>query len=383
MSQKTILLVGDSYRNPNLFYKTHFLDATPFIYLYHEGVNKIITPASSWEQAKTEANVEEVYPFSQFNYVKKLKTYGHKDLAFVIMLKEILDYLRIKEVTVAKDFPVFYANGLTKLGIGLHIDCDLFVKERSIKNRQEIYWIKETQAALEKGMTAAEEMIREAKPIQDDSLVYRNEILTSGKLKSAIEIALLEENCCIFDTIVACGPNSADPHYSGESKIWANKPILIDIFPYHRQHRYFADMSRTFVKGKGDPQLYKMYDAVYEAQQMTISRIRPGILGSSLYQTACNSFKLKGYSTLKDQKPSEPLLNKGFIHSVGHGIGLEIHESPFLFSQDIELKVGNVITIEPGLYDPEYGGVRIEDLVLVTENGYELISQYHKQFIIE
>lgn len=382
MPMKSILMVGESYQNSNLYYKTNYLSSTPFVYLFHKDVASLIVPSTNWETAKRESNVSTIYPFSAFNYVKKIKSVGHKDLAFVLMLKDVLDNFKVSELTVPKDFPVFYANGLTKLGIQIHIDCNLYVKERSIKSANEIASIKETQKALEKGVAEAERIIRES-DVKNGFLVFEGELLTTEILKRAIEISLLKENCHIFSTIVACGKNSADPHFEGDTPITSNQPILIDVFPYHRKNRYFADMSRTFIKGQGHPKIHKMYDAVLETQLAVIEKIRSGVPANYLYQVACDLFNKNGYLTLREQKPSEPMLCNGFVHSIGHGIGLDVHETPFLFSQNVELKEGNVITIEPGLYNPELGGIRIEDIVVVKEKGCEILTHYHKNFVID
>ena len=379
--EKTILLVGESYHNANLYYKTRFLTNNQFIYLYHRGVGTIICATSDWERAKNESIISELHPYSSFDYAKHIKQVGHKDLAFLLMLKDVLNSYEIKSMTVPRDFPAFYANGLMKMGFHISIDCDLFLKERNIKSADEVQWIRETQQALEKGMASAEEIIRQS-DVRDGVLIYEGKTLTNKRLSQYIEIALLKEDCNVFNTIVACGKNSSEPHYSGFSELEANEPILIDIFPFHKKNRYFADMTRTFTKGHSNPEIHDMYESVLRAQQKVISMAKAGVTANHIYETACDSFNRDGYLTLREQKASEPLINTGFLHSLGHGIGLDVHEPPFLFSQDIELRPGNVITIEPGLYNPELGGVRIEDIILIKEESCEVLSQYHKDFVI-
>lgn len=381
MADPSVLLIGDSYHNTNLFYKTRFLTSNPIIYLFHEGKEILITATADWERATEDSHIKEILSFSHFNYVKQIKKTGHKDLAFLLMLKEILTKYKIKEITVPKDFPVFHGSGLIKMGFQVHIDCDLFVKDRSIKNKGEVNWIKTTQKALERAVKRAENVIRQSK-IQNDFLIYENEKLSSIKLKKVIEVSLLESHCQLFDIIVSGGKNSADPHYFKESYLKAHQPIMIDVFPFHSKNRYFADMTRTFIKGTVNDKVYKMYEAVLKAQEKAISVLKDGVSANTVYQTACDSFNEDGYLTLREQNPAEPLLSNGFIHSLGHGLGLDVHENPFLFSQDVPLKAGNVITIEPGLYDENLGGIRIEDLVLVTEDSYEVLTTYKKDFVV-
>ncbi len=380
MENRSILIFDDSYQNTNLFYKTRFLSSVPFVYLYCNGIGNIISPVATAMCIK-KSKIKNIYSYQDFGYPKKVKLLKHKDWAFVMMLKEIMDYFKVKTITIPKNFPVFYASGLSKLGIKIIIDCKLFVKERSIKTDEEILFIRKTQKSLENTMSIVENMIKSSK-IKNGFLMYDNSPLTSSKLKKAIELSLLKEDCHILETIIACGKNAANPHYIGENNIMANEPILIDMYPYHKENRYFSDMTRTLIKGGASKHIHKMYEAVLKTQQKVISEIKPGINGSYLYKTACECFREYGFPTLMDQKPYEPMMKYGFIHSIGHGLGLDVHESPQLFNQNIKLEPGNVIAIEPGLYDPEHGGIRIEDIILVTEKGYKNLTNYHKNFLV-
>ncbi len=381
MADPCVLLVGETYHNSNLFYKTRFLSNNMMVYLSQNDSTSIICNSNDLNLAQQNTHVQNVYSYSHFNYVHHIKKLGHKDLAFLMMIKDILDHHSIQQVTVPKDFPAFFANGLMKMGYPLNISCELFVKERSIKTEDEILWVEEVQHACEYAMDRAETIIRES-IVRFGMLYYQNNELTTDKLKRSIEIALLEKDCLVFTTIVSCGKSSANPHYFENEIIRANEPILIDIFPFHRHNRYYSDMTRTFSKGSPNLRIIHMHESVQHAHEEVLKHVREGVTASQLYQVACNSFNRDGYNTLREQKPTEAMMDKGFIHSIGHGIGLDLHEPPFLFSQDIPLCAGNIITIEPGLYDPQQGGVRIEDIILVTQDGYRLLSNYHNNLII-
>jgi Xaa-Pro aminopeptidase len=156
----------------------------------------------------------------------------------------------------------------------------------------------------------------------------------------------------------------------------ADEPIIIDIFPRNKRDRYYADMSRTVIKGEATERLADMYDAVLLAQETAIAMVKPGVRCSDIHSRVCEIFEEKGYATYKSGS------SVGFIHSTGHGVGLEIHEAPPVGERDVVLEEGNVITIEPGLYYPDVGGIRLEDLILVTADGHENLTEMEKRFLV-
>jgi Xaa-Pro aminopeptidase len=179
----------------------------------------------------------------------------------------------------------------------------------------------------------------------------------------------LDSWCSIEEEIiVACGLPSADPHFNGnaEDKIKAEQPIVLDVYPRSIKKRYWSDMTRTLVKRKASDAVKRMFDAVSEAKNSCIDALRAGAFGSDMYDLCCDVFEKAGYDTPRGGKN----LVKGFTHSLGHGVGLEIHEDPTMSEFNKKpLEEHSVVTVEPGLYDPEVGGVRIEDIVEITENG--------------
>ena len=225
-------------------------------------------------------------------------------------------------------------------------------------------------------MGIAEKMISGA-DIRNGFLYKDVEILTSEMVKSEIELALVKRGCDVRDTIVASGGQGADPHHSGEGPLVANVPIIVDIFPQDKVSGYHADMTRTWVKGTPSSETLRRYDVTVKAMETAIKMIKPGVTGNEIHNVVCDIYEEAGYETLR----SNPATGTGFIHSTGHGVGLDIHEFPRINSEHVVLQTGNVITVEPGLYDPIEGGIRVEDLILVTKSGYENLTRYPKKIL--
>jgi Xaa-Pro aminopeptidase len=203
-------------------------------------------------------------------------------------------------------------------------------------------------------------------------------VLTSESVKAYIEHALIDAgcNCDGGEPIVACGERAADPHFAGSGPIYANQAIIIDIFPRLKLERYFADMTRTVANGEPEKALTDMYVTVKHAQEAALALLNAGVTCKEVHNLVCDIFEERGYGTIRKRS------KKGFIHNTGHGVGLDIHEKPSVGDNDYELRAGNVITIEPGLYNPEVGGIRLEDMVLVLKNGCENLTKLEKKLVI-
>jgi Xaa-Pro aminopeptidase len=203
--------------------------------------------------------------------------------------------------------------------------------------------------------------------------------LTVDQVKTELEMELLRHRCVLQEVIVSCGEDAAEPHNLGEGPLKAGETIVVDIFPQHKESKYFGDMSRTFVKGAPSDDVREFYELSMEAMEAALDQIEAGVSGEELFNTACDVFEEAGYPTFRSDESTKT----GFISSLGHGVGLEIHEEPHLAPTGEELEAGHVVTVEPGLYDPDVGGVRIEDMVVVTEGGFRNLNEYHKDLVIE
>ncbi len=283
-------------------------------------------------------------------------------------------------VAVSKWFPLDMADYLRARGAKLEV-CELFLPERIKKSRAEVEHIREslrwTCAAFER----IENILHESK-IKEDSLVFRGEILTSEVLKREVERILFD--CDMEDAegmIISSGYQAAMPHHEGAGPIRPRTSIVCDIFPRNRTSGYFADMTRTYVKGAPPERLSKMYDAVAKAQDAAFKVIKAGVRASDAHAAAEKVIQEAGF----DVGPFGQTQGRdqGFIHGLGHGLGLDVHEAPSVgpHSRTI-LGAGTVITVEPGLYYPEWGGVRLEDVVVVTEQGCENLTNYSRKLEI-
>jgi Xaa-Pro aminopeptidase len=214
-------------------------------------------------------------------------------------------------------------------------------------------------------------LIRKSK-VKKGVLVLGGRSLTSGTIRAAIHKHFIDHGCTASDTIVSCGEDSAIPHITGSGPLYAGKPIVIDIFPKDERSGYYSDMTRTFSKEMPDADIADMYSAVSDARQMAAIQVREGAHGSEIHQAVVDFFKSRGYESS----------STGFIHNLGHGVGLQVHEPPSLGPSGKDLVSGNVITIEPGLYYPGIGGVRIEDIGLVTKKGFRRFTKFPADLVL-
>lgn len=366
------MIAADSIRNSDMLYASGFLAGDMFIYVYDGEEEYLLVSTMESGRAKKEARVPNIVTWDDYGYMEVIKKTGDADKARINAIAGMMKSLKLKKISVPKSFPLCLGDALRNEGIEVVIAERLLKDAREIKSPEEVEMIRASQRACEKAVTKAIRIVKKSEP-QGEYLYYRGKQLTSELLRQEIDIELLKSGCASDGSIVAAGPRSADPHFLGEGPIKPGEPIIMDIFPRSKSTRYFADMTRTIVKGKASPVIQKMYDAVFEAQKAGLASIRPGITGKEVHDKVCESLEKHGFGHLR--KPSKVMMN----HSTGHGLGLDVHETPRLSDSGLmPLKPGMVVTVEPGLYDPDIGGVRIEDLVVVTETGCENLTRMPK-----
>jgi len=242
-----------------------------------------------------------------------------------------------------------------------------------VKSKKEVRAIEETQRAVEDSFEEILEILRRSR-IRRDRLVYAGEVVTSESLRRALHIALLERDCVARNTIVACGDQGCEPHCRGSGPIRPHQTIIFDIFPRSEKTRYFADMTRTVVKGRASKEVRRLYEAVREGQELGIAKIRAGVNGRSVHRAIANHFEKMGFHTERRNGGWV-----GFFHGTGHGVGIDIHEPPWLLrTTESVLPAGAVVTVEPGLYYPGVGAVRLEDMVLVTRERGRNLTRFPK-----
>ncbi len=374
-SADALLLFSESWNDANMYYMSGFLAPDPFLFIKKVGKPPtILVNSMEYPRAKQQALVKDVRSYVEYDYFNIAKTAKDPQLGGLKFIASVLkrEVGQKPLVAVPQAFPALLFDFLRSEGLNVKPFSNLIERARETKEPDEIKEITSVQRIMEKVVSRIIDTIANSKIEPNGTLAFKTEgkkeILTSGIVKSMMGHAFLDNGIANEDPIVACGPKSALPHYSGEAddKFRANQPIILDIFPQSIKKRYVTDMTRTVVKGKAPKQIKEMFEAVRQAHDSCIDAIHAGVIGSDVYNLCCDVFEKAGYESTRGGKQTE----KGFIHGLGHGVGLAVHEGPGM-GELAKLPLGehSVVTVEPGLYDPKIGGVRIEDIVEVTKKG--------------
>ncbi len=371
-ADRATLFIAASETDSNLYYATRFIAPDPFIYLEIKGERLVVMSDLELDRARSQARVDRVLSYSEFE--RRAKDQGVTEPGPVDIVHLVLQEAGLAELLVPGNFPYIHACRLQELGYRLHTKREPFFEQRVIKTAEEVGHIEATQRATEAAVAAAHQALRRAS-VRDGVLWLDGEPLTSERVKKLINMTLMEQDCVAQHTIVAGGEQACDPHHEGSGPLPADRSIIFDVFPRSATSRYFADMSRTVVRGRASTELKKLYQTVKDAQEEAITKIRDGADGAKIHQGVCERFDKAGYKT--------GLVNgrmQGYFHGTGHGVGLDIHEAPRISRTGSILQEGHVVTVEPGLYYPGLGAVRIEDMVLVTRDGCRNLTDYPKTF---
>jgi len=368
------LIYASSSKNSDMFYAVRLPIPDPFFYL-DMGEKKYVfldqREYGVFREHNTNPDIELVSVNPLYQEAKECtdQTSIANRLAY-----RVLEKYGLKDciIEVPTSFPLDMADYLRSKGIVL-IHSQHFFPERLIKNTDEIAAIREALLRTQQAFLTVENILDNAL-IEADVVVYKDVPLTSEFLRKQAERILFEHDMInVEGMIISCGAHAAIPHHQGAGPIRPHQTIVCDIFPRQRASGYFADMTRTYVKGTPSDQLQAMYDAVVSAQIQAMNTVSPGTPLSTPHQKCVDLFLDRGYH-VGDQ---------GFTHSTGHGLGIDIHEAPYVSQNSKNVfEPGHVVTIEPGLYYPQLGGVRIEDVVVVTKDGFENLTRYPTRFVI-
>jgi Xaa-Pro aminopeptidase len=367
-----MLIVAASERDANLYYATRFLAPDSFVFLQTATQKILLMSDLEIDRAKQQSTVDVVLSFAA--YSEKLKERGMTEPKAADVIKALLDDYAVTDLIVPTSFGVELADALRERGVRISTRREPFYPERAIKSADEVQHVLHTMQATEEAIGHAVEVIKAA-DIYQGQLYYDGKPLTSEFIKKLMNVKLMENDCIAQHTIVACGDDACDPHNEGGGPFLAHQPIVMDVFPKSSKTGYYADISRTVVKGKPSDALRRVYDTVLEGQELGLRMVVAGASGKAIHSAIQDLFERAGYHT--------GVINgrvQGFFHGTGHGVGLEIHEPPRISRVDDTLQPGHVVTVEPGLYFLGIGGVRIEDTVLVTGDGYENLTSFPKQF---
>jgi Xaa-Pro aminopeptidase len=381
-SSAPVLLFGETYHHPNILYRTGFLAPDPVVVVDRGGDDTVLWASVLEEgRARKEARVGEVRCTAELDFAEKMKRAGSEQDAWALLVEEVCRAHQLTAVTVEPDFPVAIADHLRGHDVEVLPRADLYRRERRIKTDAEVALIAATEQA---GMAALQQAIDliAAADIKDGLLHHEGRPLSGRDLVVAVETHLVQRGYGTEDSICCGGPDSADPHRNTSDVLRAGLPIVLDIFPFDKRSRYWGDMTRTVVRGTPPPEVEQMWEAVLEAQQAGLDAVKPGANARDAHLACCEVFKRRGYgSATKGYREIQS--EARFIHGTGHGVGLEIHEYPRVGDVDVTLEPGDVVTVEPGLYDPRFGGIRIEDLLVVTESGHRNLTTLPKQFRLD
>ncbi len=354
-----------------MLYATGLFVPDPFIYLHYERRPLLVMSDLEIDRARAGAPHCRVAALSDIQ--RKLRRDGVKRPGYSQIIRHILREKKIRRVVVPEHFPFGLARELKKLGVKIKPRPNFFPR-REFKNADEVKKISAALMMAEVGMAEGMQALRLSKIGKRRHLIYRGAPLTSEKLRSIIDCAVLQASGLAANTIVAGGKQGCDPHERGSGPLRANELIIIDIFPRSQKTGYFGDITRTVVRGRADEAARKLYDTVLRGQKIAFDKMHTRTKTSDVHKAVQDFFVKQGYKTGRREGHME-----GFFHGTGHGLGLEIHEAPRVGSTSTgELKRGQVVTVEPGLYYPEIGGVRLEDVALVTGNGAKNLTRFEK-----
>ncbi len=370
-STSALLLIGGGADAVDVRYASGFSAPDPFLFVRRGEEDFLLVSALEMGRAlKLGPAISCVTPDALELPPNARRDLGRQAAAF-------LEKMGCKKALVSPRCPIGVVRRMEKSGLRVKVLKDPVFAERAVKDPAEIRALRQAQRATAHAMKTAMGLIAGAEIGGDGDLILDGAPLTSERVRYLVSVGLLEKQFHAEEIIVAGGDQGTDPHERGTGPLRAGELIVLDIFPRSEVTGYWGDMTRTVIRGRPSAAQRKQYRTVLAAQKAALARVAPGVTGAEIHQTVCDVFAEAGYET--DRVDGVP---QGFIHSTGHGVGLEIHEGPSVSPAGGPLQAGQVITIEPGLYYPGVGGVRIEDTVVVTEEGCSLLATCPKRFVL-
>src|SRR3954454_10747644 len=368
--ETTRLMVAASEQDADMLYATRFFAPDAFIFLEERGKRTLVLSDLEIDRARKQAEADEFVSYSALE--REVQGKQKKAPAYEKVLSHFLRKRGVRSALVPSSFPLGFAQELEASKVRLRTTNGLFWPEREAKTEEELKLMRRALQITESGMARGIEVLAASKPGAGKRLVWSGKTLTSEVLRAEIDSAVLRAGGLPANTIVAGGDQACDPHERGSGPLRANSLIILDIFPRDAKSGYFGDMTRTVVRGRASDEQRRLWETVREGQELALRKMKPGGDGLNLHNEVKQLFTDRGFPTeVRDGR------QVGFFHGTGHGLGLEIHEFPRF--QKTVFKVGQVLTVEPGLYYPGVGGVRIEDVAVVTKSGNRLLSRFEKR----
>lgn len=372
MNDRAVILAGSPLHNPWLYRRVPFAMVDPMAFIEIPGAGSFAILRDIEMERFKAANITD-HACCPADYPPAGGLSGDRETATAQAAAELLAGRAVAEVWTDRSLPMIFAHYLTQRGIGVRCDPAMGVLARRAKSQDEVEHLRAAQSLTEQAIRFACERIASARAGASGVLEKDGETLTSRSVMAEINVWLLKHGMATCDSIVAGGPAGADCHDRGSGPLRTGEPIIIDVFPMHSGSRYFGDCTRTVVHGEIPPVVAQMHAAVARAKVDAIAATRAGVTGEEVHAVTAEAIRGAGYA-MGLPGPDDPDSYTAMVHGTGHGVGLEVHEPPLLDVGGPELVVGDCLTIEPGLYCRAVGGVRLEDMVIVTEDGCENLN---------
>jgi Xaa-Pro aminopeptidase len=369
-----VLIYADTIRSPELRHELPLAIPDPFLYVERDGERHVVLTSFEIDRVREIPGAPKPHAYEEFGYDDLIAQGLPRDEVLLEVTVNAARALGVTEALVPWTFPAKFADRFREVGVQLTPELDFFQDRRRVKSGAELAGIRRAQRAAEAGMDAARGLLRRAEP-NGSGLVVDGEPLTSERIKVAILEVFTARGTVADEFIVSHGPQSAVGHDMGSGPIMAGESIVIDLWPRDVETACYADMTRTYVVGEPPEEIVLYHELCKEALDRSLAAIRAGVPGADVFTLVCELFHEAGQPTQLSKAPGEVLAD-GFYHGLGHGVGLEVHEAPSLGRAPGAMVAGDVVTVEPGLYRQGFGGVRLEDLVLVTEDGAENLTEY-------
>ena len=371
----SLLIHADSMRDADMFVATGVPCTDPYTYIETDGRRIIITNALEVDVMRRDSTAGEIWTDDDFGIRELVRGGMEPHQAQMESVRRSVEKAAVGAVAVPPTFPVGLADYLREHGVTVTPDRELFEARRRLKTERQIEGIRAAQRATEAAFAAARELIGSASP-GGDGLVAGGETLPGERVREEIVSVLRAHGCEGEPPIVGAGPGGARVHDLGSGPIQPGQSIIIDVFPKDSASRFCADMTRTFCFGEAPDQLRHMHAVVLESLKRSTDEIRPGVPGSRPWEVACDVIEAGGFRTTRGLAEGERL-EEDFFHGLGHGVGFDVHEAPYMgMGGSPSLDAGDVVTNEPGVYRKDFGGVRLEDLILITADGNEVLTDF-------
>lgn len=372
MHEEDLLIIAASEHDANMLYAAGFFATDPFIYARVAGKGHVFVNDPELQRVRGLEPGCRVHSLNKAH--KDLSAKGHKNHSLALVAHEFLQAKGVKKVLVPSTFPYGIARQLRRLRLKLKPKAGEFFEQRALKTAAEVKRINAAVMMAEVGLAEGINFLKHCAINKHGFITHRDIVVTSERLRAVIDVAVLQAGGFVSHTIAAGGNQASDPNERGYGPLKANEPIVLDVFPRSQKTGYYGDMTRTVVKGRATEAVRKIYHTVSRAQEAAATKLKPGLSAAAAHAAAEAVFVSEGYRTGRaNGKP------QGFFHGIGHGLGLQLHEPPFVTATSTDqLQTGHVVALEPGLYYPEIGGMRLEDVFLITKKGNRRLSKFEQ-----